>query len=86
MSSLATTGVGLEPAWAQFVGRRRSWRAAMVLVSASDAVALAWFGWSHPWVTEDAFIDFRVAQHLLAGHGPVFSSSSDWGQLTGGST
>lgn len=25
------------------------------------------------WVTEDAFIDFRVVQHLLAGHGPVFN-------------
>jgi arabinofuranosyltransferase len=27
----------------------------------------------HVWVTEDAFIDFRVVQHLLAGHGPVFN-------------
>ena len=28
---------------------------------------------THVWVTEDAFIDFRVVQHLLAGHGPVFN-------------
>ncbi|APR76050.1 Hypothetical protein A7982_01397 [Minicystis rosea] len=28
---------------------------------------------THVWVTEDAFIDFRVVQHVLAGHGPVFN-------------
>jgi arabinofuranosyltransferase len=30
-------------------------------------------GWAHRWVSEDAFIDFRVVHNLLAGHGPVFN-------------
>lgn len=34
---------------------------------------LAWLGWEQRWVAEDAFIDLRVVQHLLAGHGPVFN-------------
>jgi arabinofuranosyltransferase len=29
--------------------------------------------WSHRWVTEDAFIDFRIVGNILAGHGPVFN-------------
>ncbi|MFT3764129.1 MAG: hypothetical protein QM820_01210 [Minicystis sp.] len=34
---------------------------------------LALLGAIHSWTTEDAFIDFRVVQHLLAGHGPIFN-------------
>src|SRR5689334_8056810 len=34
---------------------------------------LALIGGIHSWTTEDAFIDFRVVQHLLAGHGPIFN-------------
>ena len=30
-------------------------------------------GWAHRWVSDDAFIDFRVVHNLLAGHGPVFN-------------
>jgi len=30
-------------------------------------------GWSRRWVDEDAFIAFRVAGNLAAGHGPVFN-------------
>jgi arabinofuranosyltransferase len=29
--------------------------------------------WSHRWVTEDAFIDFRVVGNILSGNGPVFN-------------
>jgi arabinofuranosyltransferase len=29
--------------------------------------------WHARWVTEDAFIDFRIVANLLAGHGPVFN-------------
>ena len=29
--------------------------------------------WSYRWVTEDAFINFRVIGNLLAGHGPVYN-------------
>ena len=36
-------------------------------------VCLAWAGWQHRWVAEDAFIHFRVVSNLLAGHGPVFN-------------
>ncbi len=38
-------------------------------------VCLAWAGWQHRWVAEDAFIHFRVVSNLLAGHGPVFNLS-----------
>ncbi|CAN5604213.1 beta-(1-_2)-arabinofuranosyltransferase [soil metagenome] len=30
--------------------------------------------WSHRWVEEDAFINLRVVDHILAGHGPVFNA------------
>jgi arabinofuranosyltransferase len=33
----------------------------------------AWLGWQRRWVAEDAFIDLRVVQQLLAGHGPVYN-------------
>jgi arabinofuranosyltransferase len=29
--------------------------------------------WSYRWVQEDAFINFRIIDNLLAGHGPVFN-------------
>ncbi len=30
-------------------------------------------GWTHRWVEEDAFIDFRIVDQIRAGHGPVFN-------------
>jgi arabinofuranosyltransferase len=30
-------------------------------------------GWARRWTSDDAFINFRVVENLLAGHGPVFS-------------
>lgn len=30
-------------------------------------------GWTHRWVEEDAFINFRIVDQLRAGHGPVFN-------------
>jgi len=30
-------------------------------------------GWSHRWVSDDAYIDFRVVGNVLAGHGPVYN-------------
>ena len=38
------------------------------------AALLAWLGWTRRWVAEDAFIDLRVVQNVLAGHGPVFNA------------
>ena len=40
---------------------------------AVPALVLAAMGYAHRWVTEDAFIVLRVAQHLELGHGPVFN-------------
>lgn len=36
-------------------------------------VILAGLGWHRRWVAEDAFINLRVVENLLAGHGPVFN-------------
>jgi arabinofuranosyltransferase len=30
-------------------------------------------GWARRWTSDDAFINFRVVENILAGHGPVFS-------------
>ncbi len=40
-------------------------------VIAAPTVILLGEGWTHRWVAEDAFIDFRVVGNILAGHGPV---------------
>lgn len=31
-------------------------------------------GWLHRWTDEDAFINFRIVDQVLAGHGPVFNA------------
>lgn len=36
--------------------------------------ALAIQGWRHRWATDDAYINFRVVDNLLDGHGPVFNA------------
>src|SRR5918995_7075974 len=38
------------------------------------ATIVAIGGWSHRWVDEDAFINFRVLDQIFAGHGPVFNA------------
>lgn len=43
------------------------------IVALVPAACVAVGAWSHRWVTEDAFIDFRVVQNILGGHGPVFN-------------
>lgn len=47
--------------------------AAQTLVLLLPAAALGCLGWERRWVAEDAFIDLRVVQHILAGYGPVFN-------------
>jgi arabinofuranosyltransferase len=42
----------------------------LVLVVVAGFVAAAW---AHRWVTEDAFIDFRIVHQIFAGNGPVFN-------------
>jgi arabinofuranosyltransferase len=53
------------------MSRRR--RVFQIIVLSIVPLLLACLGFWFRWVTEDAFIDFRVVQHLLAGHGPVFN-------------
>lgn len=48
-------------------------RAAVLAINASPAIVLAVLGYSRRWVTEDAFIVFRVVDNLLSGYGPVFN-------------
>ena len=48
--------------------RRRLYLAAAVFASIA-AMALA-----RAWITDDAFITFRVVEQLLAGHGPVYNA------------
>ncbi len=36
-------------------------------------VIMAWMGWQHRWMCDDAFINFRIVKQFLAGHGPVFN-------------
>ena len=40
---------------------------------ALPAALLVVLGWTHRWVSDDGFINFRVADHLLHGNGPVFN-------------
>lgn len=67
------------PLEARSSGRLVQWHSVDVLqvaaaVSASiPVVVLVAMGYAHRWVTEDAFIDFRVVRNLLGGHGPVFN-------------
>jgi arabinofuranosyltransferase len=30
-------------------------------------------GWTHRWIEEDAFLNFRIVDQIRAGHGPVFN-------------
>lgn len=46
-----------------------AWAVALV-----PPIALAWGGWAHRWTNEDAFINYRVVEHVMAGNGPVFNA------------
>src|SRR5262245_16062136 len=46
---------------------------ATVVVCLVPVLFLTAVAYRRRWVAEDAFIDLRVVQHLLAGHGPVFN-------------
>jgi arabinofuranosyltransferase len=49
-------------------GPRGAWL--LLLVPIVVLVALAW---THRWVEEDAFLNFRIVDQIRAGHGPVFN-------------
>src|SRR5258705_3598776 len=52
------------------VWRRLAVRAPLGL----PALMVALGGWSHRWMDEDAFINFRIVDQIFAGHGRVFNA------------
>src|SRR3954470_18551266 len=44
-----------------------------LLLRALPVAFVVVLGWTHRWVEEDAFINFRVVDQIRAGHGPVFN-------------
>jgi arabinofuranosyltransferase len=46
----------------------------LTVVLALPVVLLAERAWALRWMSDDGFINLRVVQQLLAGHGPVFNS------------
>jgi arabinofuranosyltransferase len=44
-----------------------------LVLRALPVAAVVVLGWTHRWVEEDAFINFRVVDQIRAGHGPVFN-------------
>jgi arabinofuranosyltransferase len=48
-------------------------RVAQFLVLASPVVVLGLRAWHRRWIFEDGFINFRIVDMVLSGHGPVFN-------------
>ena len=44
------------------------------LVDMIPAVLVLSGGWVHRWMDEDAFINLRIVDQIVAGHGPVFNA------------
>ena len=68
MSEVATTPVGEG---SHDLDRSARW--APGLLAAIPAVVVLLGAWSYRWVDEDAFINFRIIDNLLAGHGLVYN-------------
>lgn len=49
---------------------RAPWTWALLLIPVALIVVL---GFTHRWVEEDAFLNFRIVDQIRAGHGPVFN-------------
>src|ERR1700690_3611070 len=66
----------LAPAKATADARDASRGRRLVLVAPAflPAFMIAVGGWSHRWMDEDAFINFRIVDQIFAGHGPVFNA------------
>jgi arabinofuranosyltransferase len=54
--------------WADRRPRRLS-----LLLCLAPVVALVVLAWSRRWTADDGFINLRIVQQVLAGHGPVFN-------------
>lgn len=59
---------------------RRRWQYALYAI---PVAVLELGAWTHRWVTEDAFIYFRVVDNVFAGNGPVFNGSERVEAATG---
>lgn len=69
------TPAELRPVWSSVREQpRETFRLVSAVAAALPVVLLVGMGYARRWVTEDAFINFRVVQHVLAGHGPVFNA------------
>jgi len=44
-----------------------------VLLVLGPAVAYAFLGWRHRWVSDDGYVTLRVTKQILAGNGPVYN-------------
>lgn len=51
--------------------RTPSWGTVCLLLA--PVVVLVVMAWRYRWVGDDGFINYRVVQQILAGHGPVFN-------------
>lgn len=51
---------------------RRRWAEGATAVV--PAIVLVAVGWSRRWTTDDAFINYRIVDQLLAGRGPVYNA------------
>lgn len=63
----------LKPAslvWPSIARGRIARRAALAV----PAILLLWCAWQRRWISDDGFIDLRIVEHLLVGHGPVFNT------------
>ncbi len=49
-------------------------RVVPMLVTLLPAIMIGVGGWVHRWTDEDAFINFRIVDQVMAGHGPVFNA------------
>lgn len=54
-------------------GGRREVGLATVALPAAVVAAFLFAGWQRRWTVDDAFINFRVVDQVLAGNGPVFN-------------
>ena len=53
---------------------RSTTRVVALILTWLPAVMIGIGGWVHRWTDEDAFINFRIVDQVMAGHGPVFNA------------
>ncbi len=52
---------------------RPRWHPAQLVIVLVPLAFLVVMAWTHRWMADDAFIDVRVVNNVLAGHGPVYN-------------